>query len=128
MAGGEIVIQSLKKRSITPHYRPVPPSLLAELIAIHSIKGDAAGKLWAWSRSHAWRLVKATMIEAGLDPKKPYGTCEALRHGYCIKAISTGIGLSDIKIVMGHANIYTTTIYTGAGGNELWAMISRMWD
>lgn len=24
MAGGEIIIQSLKKRSITPHYRPIP--------------------------------------------------------------------------------------------------------
>ncbi len=129
MAGGEIVIQSLKKRRTTPHYRPipVPMSFMEELAAVHALKADGSDKLWSWSRSQAWRLVKATMVKADINTSMPYGTCKGLRHSFGIHAVTHNVPLNVVQSLLGHANMSTTAIYVDAVGDERRALVSRMW-
>ena len=130
MAGGEIVIQSLKKRTTIPHYRPipVPMSFLEKLAAIHTFNTETNNKLWHWSRSHTWRLIKTTMIEAGINAKAPYATGKGLRHAFGIHAVSSGVPLNIVQLLMGHASMSTTAIYVDAVGDERRAIVSRMWE
>lgn len=129
MAGGEIVIQSLKKRSATPHYRPipVPMSFMEELAAVHALNGSSYAQLWSWSRSQAWRLVKGTMKKAGINTKMPYGTCKGLRHSFGIHAVTHNVPLNVVQSLLGHASMSTTAIYVDAVGDERRALVSRMW-
>lgn len=129
IAAGEIVIQSLKKRRTTPHYRavPVPGAFLKELTTVHALYGEGNAKLWSWSRSQAWRLVKGTMSKADINTKMPYGTCKGLRHAFGIHAVSSGVPLNIVQLLMGHASMSTTAIYVDAIGDERRAIVSRMW-
>ncbi len=128
-AAGEIVIQSLKKRSTTPHYRPIPVPMefMNDLAVVHALKSQIKNRLWTWSRSHTWRLVKATMIEAGINPDMPYSTGKGLRHAFGIHAVSSGVPLNIVQLLMGHASMSTTAIYVDAVGEERRALVSRMW-
>ncbi|UTW59513.1 tyrosine-type recombinase/integrase [Kordiimonas sp. SCSIO 12603] len=129
MAGGEIVIRSLKKRRATPHYRPipVPMAFLEELAAVHSLKNHTQDILWAWSRSHTWRLIKATMDQANINTQMPYGTCKGLRHSFGIHAVTHNVPLNIVQSMLGHANMSTTAIYVDAVGDERRELVSRMW-
>lgn len=130
IAGGEIVIQSLKKRSTTPHYRPIPVPMpfLEELAAVHSLNSESTSKLWSWSRSHTWRLIKSTMLDADINTQTPYGTGKGLRHAFGIHAVSSGVPLNIVQLLMGHASMSTTAIYVDAIGDERRALVSRMWS
>ena len=129
MAAGEIVIQSLKKRSTTPHYRPIPVPIdfIESLDATHDLREATSAKLWQWSRSQAWRIVKATMSEAGIDTYMPYGTCKGLRHSFGIHAVTRNVPLNVVQSLLGHASMSTTAIYVDAVGDERRALVSRMW-
>jgi hypothetical protein len=83
---------------------PAPPALLDELARAHPL--DRAGaRLWPWSRTTAWRLVKTVMEEAAIRslPATPKG----LRHGFGVHAVMSGIPLNLIQKWLGHADIAT---------------------
>lgn len=130
MSAGEVVIKSLKKRGNTPHFRaiPMPKVFLKELASVHALNSQIDSKLWSWSRSHAWRLVKATMKQAGIDTKMPYGTCKGLRHSFGIHAVTHGVPLNIVQSLLGHANMSTTAIYVDAVGDERRELVSKMWE
>jgi integrase len=130
---GVIVIESLKKRE-RGIYRPVPvpPALLASLDMVHNIrqaqKRKDRGKnayLWPWARNSAWRHVCTVMKAAGI--KGPHASPKGLRHGYGIKALSSGVPLNVLKDVLGHAQLTTTMLYAEAMGEEKRQLIERMW-
>lgn len=129
---GEIIIHSLKKRGDTPHYRavPVPKSFLDDLANIYSITGsnEPEKRLWTWSRSQSWRLIKKVMLEAEIDTKLPHATCKGLRHGYGIQAACKGVPINIIQKLLGHNKISTTALYMDAVGEEKRQLVSRMWD
>lgn len=129
IAAGEIIIQSLKKRNKTPHFRaiPVPMSFLEELASIHALNGNDSVKLWTWSRSQAWRLVKSTMNKAGINIQMPYATCKGLRHAFGIHAAMRNVPPNVLQVLLGHASMATTAIYVDAIGDERRALVSRMW-
>jgi hypothetical protein len=48
---------------------PVPPVCMNAIHAAHSLYGHRPEqRLWGWSRSRAWQLVKAVMKTAGIGP------------------------------------------------------------
>lgn len=124
---GELIIHSLKKRGDVPHYRavPVPNSFLQDLQKVHAL--IRADKLWPWSRSHAWRLIKKVMHEAEIDTKLPHATCKGLRHGFGIQAACKGVPINIIQKLLGHNKISTTALYMDAVGEEKRQLVSRMW-
>ncbi|MDQ3565119.1 MAG: tyrosine-type recombinase/integrase [Pseudomonadota bacterium] len=85
----KIVIESLKKRR-NGVYRsvPVPDIFLKELDLVHGVRAAQAAKargrrqrLWPWSRTTAWRLIKRVLREAGIDGGQ-CATAKGLRHGF----------------------------------------------
>lgn len=122
-----IVIESLKKRR-RGIYRAVPaPRDLVKLIhKVHArnIPHNEA-PLWGWSRMTAWRKVSALMHAAGIEGLQ--ATARGFRHGFGVSAIHSGVPLNMVQKWMGHADISTTAIYTGAVGEEELAIASRMW-
>ncbi len=124
-----IAIRSLKKRSRAVIVRevPVPQSLISTLKHAHRLgAGDAHRRLWHWSRSRAWQLVKAIMAQAGIA-EGIHATPKGLRHGFGLHAIRSGVPLNLVQRWLGHARMETTAIYLQATGSEEREIAQRMW-
>ena len=127
-----LVFRTLKKRG-TLNYRvvPIPSQLLIELDRVHAIRahqvgGRAAGeRLWTWSRTHAWRLIKDILSEA--DVKGAAASPKGLRHGFGVTAVTKGVPLHLVQRWLGHTQMATTAIYTNALGDEERQINTRMW-
>ncbi|MCW2412732.1 MULTISPECIES: tyrosine-type recombinase/integrase [unclassified Sphingobium] len=119
-----IIIESLKKRR-RGIYRAVPaPMDLVKLI--HDVHGgDEEGALWTWSRMTAWRKINSLMKSAGIEGLQ--ATARGFRHGFGVSAVHSGVPLNMVQKWMGHSDISTTAIYTGAVGREELEIASRMW-
>jgi integrase len=129
---GTIVFETLKKRRPAQHRAvPVPAAVLDALDLVHDVRqlqrrGRARGvRLWAFSRTTAWRRVMAVMREAGLAG--PHATPKGLRHGFGVAAVQSGIPLNLVQKWLGHAQLSTTAIYADAVGAEEKQIASRMW-
>lgn len=129
--GGFVIIESLKKRR-RGVFRAVPlPSDLFENIerahnlALSDINTLAATRLWPWSRTRAWNLVKTLMLEVGIAPDRAMP--KSLRHAFGVTATQKNIPLNTIQKWMGHARITTTAIYADAVGEEERSLASRLW-
>ena len=90
--GQALVFETLKKRR-SGVYRavPVPPRLLDTLDLVHGVREARKGRgdplLWDWSRTTAWRHVKAIMKAAGIEG--PHASPKGLRHGYGVASRSS---------------------------------------
>lgn len=128
-----LVFRTLKKRD-TQKYRvvPIPSQLLIDLDRVHSVRshqasgGAADQRLWTWSRTHAWRLVKEILSEA--DVKGAAGSPKGLRHGFGVTAVTRGVPLHLVQRWLGHTQMATTAIYTDALGDEERQINTRMWN
>lgn len=136
LAGGAVVIRTLKKRGDRPVFRsvPVPAATLDHLDLVHGIreaqrKGAPASQvpLWPWSRTTAWRRLSEVM-EAAEIAAGPHRCPKGLRHGYGVHAIACGVPLNMLRKWMGHASMETTAIYANAQGAEEQGIAARMWS
>ena len=66
------------------------------------------------------------MADAGIAG--PQACPRGLRHSYGVAAVRTGVPLTTIAAVLGHAGVSTTAIHTTAIGAEARELVSRMWD
>jgi len=124
-AEGLISIRCLKKRDrLVVREVPAPQMLLRQLADVHGLD-DPYARLWPWSRTTAWRLIKAVMSEANI--RSLQATPKGLRHGFGVHAVMSGIPLNLIQKWLGHADIATTAIYTNVLGPEERAIAARMW-
>lgn len=128
-AEGFIAVRCLKKRSKATVVRevPVPPELIDLLRAVHDLDTPCAGKLWSWSRSRAWQIVKQVMREAGI-PSGPHATPKGLRHGFGLHAVRCGVPINLVQRWLGHTSMTTTAIYLQAMGREERDFAGRMWS
>lgn len=129
--GQAVVFETLKKRrSGVFRAVPVPPRLLDTLDLVHGVREARKGRgeplLWGWSRTTAWRHVKAVMSAAGIEG--PHASPKGLRHGYGVAAIGATVPLNLLSKWMGHAAIETTAIYANALGEEQRSIAERMWQ
>lgn len=119
-----VSIRSLKKRGRSEIRRiPLPEFLVRELLAM-------AGKhrkrrLWTFSRTTGWRLIKRVMKAAGISGVQ--ATSKGLRHGFGVRGALVQIPLSVIQHWMGHADASTTAIYLAVQDEEERALIQKTW-
>lgn len=129
---GVASIRTLKRRK--PGFVrqvPLPPKVLSELNRVFKLRITqrdpqlATVRLWRWSRTSAWRYVKAVMAAAGVTgtPAMPKG----LRHGFGVNAFQANVPPHLVQRWLGHASLRTTAIYSDVIGPEERAFAARMW-
>ena len=130
---GVVSIETLKRRKRgVIRQVPLPPDVIGDLDRAFDLRGvqrdpDLANeRIWRFSRTTAWRYVKAVMAEAGI-----IGTAampKGLRHGFCVHAIQSSVPLDLVRRWLGHASLKTTGIYADLVGPEQLAFATKMWD
>ena len=131
-AEGAIVFETLKRRE-RGIFRavPIPHELVDLLCAVHDLKTagcDPARRrahLWMWSRTTAWKHVKAVMRLANIPEAqaKP----KALRHAFGVEAVQERIAITLVKKWLGHAKLQSTEIYATPLGREERRLAAHMW-
>jgi integrase len=125
-AANAVVLETLKRRK-RGCFRsiPLPKTLTRALLKLAAAK-SADAKVWDFSRSTAYRMIKAKMSEAKITGgmAMPKG----LRHGLAVACISASIPLPTIKKWLGHARLETTAIYLDLLGEEERALAKRLWN
>jgi integrase/recombinase XerD len=125
-------IETLKRRRRgVVRQVPLPSGVLGELeceFGLRSAQRDpdlANMRLWRFSRTTAWRLVKKVMALAGISgtPAMPKG----LRHGFGVGALQANVPPHLVQRWLGHASLRTTAIYGDVLGPDERAFAERMW-
>lgn len=133
---GMVILRSLKKRGKLKgrHFRPVPVPIefIERLDDTHSIRASQAQpgrgadmRLWPFSRTTGWRLVRTVMTAAEIDGVR--ACARGLRHALGVHAAVREIPETRIRFWLGHASLETTAIYLDAIGAEDRAIAERMW-
>jgi integrase len=110
---------------------PLPPRVLGQLDRAFRVRRRqrdpqlACRRLWNWSRTTAWRHVKAVMATAHItgSPAMPKG----LRHGFGVNAFQSNVPPHLVQRWLGHASLKTTAIYGDVVGRDERAFAQRMW-
>ena len=120
-----IVFETLKRRK---HgcFRSVPvPEALTDLLRELTAGKDTGAKVWGFSRTTAYRLIKTKMKQAGISGNM---ACpKGLRHGHGIACVSGKVPLPTIQKWLGHARLETTAIYLDVSGDEERELAKRLW-
>ena len=83
-------------------------------------RGSKAGE--AMSRVMFWNLVKRYALAAGItSPLSPH----TLRHAFATHLLNHGADLRAVQMLLGHADISTTTIYTHVARERLKSIVAQ---
>ncbi|MGY8666186.1 site-specific integrase [Bradyrhizobium sp. UFLA05-109] len=125
-----IVTLKRRKRGVVRQV-PIPPWLVAELASAFNLRATqrdprlAAKRLWRWSRTTAWRYVKAVMC--GAQVVGTQAMPKGLRHGFGVGAIQAKVPLTLLQRWLGHASLRSTAVYLDVSGDEEHEIARRMW-
>lgn len=107
---GLVTVKILKRRAPETRNLPVRPAWLgfvAVAINLTGLKSD--DRLFPWSRSRAFELVRDALLAAGVERHRAHP--HAIRHGHAIFALEQGAPLNVVQRALGHASLTTTSIY-----------------
>lgn len=106
---GELAVEWLQR-----YYLEARPALLAGKPSEHVFVTRFGS---AMSRQMFWRLVKQYGIQAGINTQQL--SPHTLRHAFATHLINHGADLRVVQLLLGHADISTTQIYTHVARERL---------
>lgn len=117
-------IRSLKKRQHVEYRRiPVPDELVSELRKLTDNRAE--DRLWAFSRTTGWRVIKRVMQQAGVSGI--HATTKGLRHAFGVRGAMAQVPLNILQLWFGHSQSATTAIYLNVKDDEERELIKRTW-
>lgn len=121
---GVICIRTLKKRGTLEFRRvPVPTALISGLGSISTEAPN--GKLWAFSRTTGWRIIKRVMMAAGIEGV--HATTKGLRHAFGVRGVMAGIPQNLLQMWFGHSQSSSTAVYLDVRDEEERALMRKTW-
>lgn len=131
-----VIIRSLKKRGKQRgrifRLIPLPCSFVKTLNDFYSLRSkqfqpekSRKERLFPFSRTKGWQLVKAVMEKAGISGAM--ACARGLRHSFGVKGVLTGVPITMIQKWLGHTNIASTQIYLDLLGPEERQIAQKMW-
>jgi integrase/recombinase XerD len=75
------------------------------------------------TRRRCHQLLKGLAVKAGVDPEKL--SPHVLRHAFATHLVEGGADLRSVQMMLGHADIGTTQIYTHVAGDRLRATVQQ---
>ena len=73
------------------------------------------------SRQLVWQMVKRYAAEAGISELSPHG----LRHAFATHLVNHGADLRSVQMMLGHASLNTTQIYTHVANERLKQLVAQ---
>jgi integrase len=125
LTGKALVFETLKRRR-RGHFRSVPiPDSLTALFGQIVDGPETAARVWRFSRTTAYRLIRGQMTEAGITGAM---ACpKGLRHSFAVACIGQDIPLTTVQKWLGHARLETTAIYLDVAGDDERRFAKRLW-
>ncbi len=117
-------IRCLKKRDKSVTRRVPVPDRLAKELRLRAGESKA-GRLWTFSRTTGWRIIKGVMKDAGIEGI--HATTKGLRHGFGVRGALGKVPVNVIQRWMGHSDPNTTAIYLAVRDDEERELIRRTW-
>ncbi len=112
---GEVACQWLRNYLAHPRNELLAGAQTDDLFV--TVRGSSAGS--AMSRVMFWMVVKKYALAAGIrSPLSPH----TLRHAFATHLLNHGADLRSVQMLLGHADIATTTIYTHIARQRLAAL------
>ncbi len=118
-----IRIRTLKKRKEEFRRIPIPAWLIRRLLSLET--AATQGRLWPFSRTTGWRIIKRVMRQAGIEGV--HATTKGLRHALGVRGVMAGLPLKLLQEILGHSQIETTNIYLDVKDTEKRELMRRTW-
>ncbi len=124
--GHMVVLGKGNKERLVPVSRRAEAAVLAWAVHVPETTkfmfpaGRGGGHL---SRLRLWQLVKALAAQAGVAPDRI--SPHVLRHAFATHLLDGGADLRAVQMLLGHADIATTQIYTHVAAAALVELVNR---
>ncbi|NPA49284.1 MAG: site-specific tyrosine recombinase XerD [Thermodesulfobacteria bacterium] len=103
-----VPIGEVAQETLRAYLREGRPKLLGKRLDEPHLFLNRRGK--PLSRQRFWQIIKSYAVRAGLDPREI--TPHVLRHSFATHLLERGADLRTVQMMLGHASLATTQIYT----------------